>query len=1423
FLHTSSHSFLARRPSMGSTWLPILLLAFCCIQSAHSQIERTMRHWRHREEGVCSGSSNMRAQLGTADRFNDLRLIYQNCTRVFGNVEITHLDFKTLGNQTIDFLDDIEEVKGYIFIYSVKLKHISFKNLKIIWGDTLIGDKAALYVEGSPLLEVLSMPNLRSIANGEVGATKAENFCHFKKTVNFNEILDFNAANRTQLPFTRTCISRPKPVCHPSCNGHCWGPEATDCQSMYRSICPDYCESKQCFFDSADNQTRCCHSQCVGGCTGSTAKDCIACTNFMQCNGNDKNAPGHECKCVEQCTSMKKYNQKTGQVEKNPDGFYSLDNRHCEKECPINRLYQDDVCVEHCGEGMHYDPNKGDKICRKCDGPCPKSCKFEKELDAHSIHELKNCTEIEGFISIRRELFTSHFVYGGDVGMENMPGPNVTALTLAELNVLRTVRFVSEYVYVAADDAPMESLDFLENLEVIEGRNLFSGRQALVISKNDNLISLGLRKLKKIEKGDVIITNNVELCMVDTINWSEIVIGANSTFTLKRNRDKDTCKTENKFCHIACDPAAGCWGKADVDCRKCNNWRQDGKCVDKCNKRGFYENSDNQTCERCYVECDTCKGPEATDCLTCRGFKLFKKPGHSSLEFEEEPVEPKPVSHLVGSETTIGFENTLPPSELPSHLTQLTCVPECPSDRYYVSNGECKRCHRSCYDLGCNGPSNVPGVDGCKACKYAQIELHDGQDSKSANVTRCLYNSDKAHSNAVCTNNDLLDHFVQASRLEIVHELLCVPCDKECLTCTGRGNSRLKDGCVCRNYVGLGYFHKFNGVNDEKCIGQCGNGMYRDESTTIANVAGVCRQCHPSCDKTAVGATCTGSTPNDCTKCTHEYFTYEKGENNRTCLTNCSDYPGVHLFTYYKDRTCHLEDKETREKIRNGLLWSIGILFLLTVLIIGCLLWRRQRRLSKELEQEKVANALELPELIPMDLANNRPNMERLTLIPKHALSRSGKELGRGAFGVVYAGCWMPKTGSVKSTKVPVAIKVVRDPSGRAQAEMLDEATKMTMLRHENLLRIVGVCLSGDDLQLVTLLRPLGNLREFLQKHKGKLSGKELLQYSYQIASGMKYLTDHRVVHRDLAARNVLVKNIHHVEITDFGLAKLIDIGSDSVQVGEGKVAIKWLALEALEKQVYNTATDMWAFGVTVWEVLTYGESPYASKSPHAIKEMLLNGERLGQPNNCSVELYKVLIDCWLPNPDSRPTFALVKDLLYRYCRAPHMFVYDIERNGPSTDLDNCSQRGLIEDILDETDFEDPQNYFDSEPNTPGCVNTGDMFNPMGVRRMDSLGSQRYAQDPVANRKEIGIVDDNYLVPNSQTAEIGATLYTPVVVDETGNSSLVESLGYYNEVKPGAEYINDVQTIKKPIRNSRDDRLSMIEEDDSNIEKESCL
>ncbi|RCN33804.1 hypothetical protein ANCCAN_20348 [Ancylostoma caninum] len=274
----------------------------------------------------------------------------------------------------------------------------------------------------------------------------------------------------------------------------------------------------------------------------------------------------------------------------------------------------------------------------------------------------------------------------------------------------------------------------------------------------------------------------------------------------------------------------------------------------------------------------------------------------------------------------------------------------------------------------------------------------------------------------------------------------------------------------------------------------------------------------------------------------------------------------------------------------------------------------------------------------------------------------------------------------------------------------------------------------------------------------------------------------------------------------------------------EGKVAIKWLALESLRDQSYTHRTDVWAFGVTCWEILTFGQSPYQGMDICSIKNFLKEGNRLSQPNNCSSELYQVLLQCWMANPESRPTFTMLHERFQNFCRIPHLYVVD--QTTPQAFIETESQRDLLRELLNdsENDFTDPLNYFETceNPDTPTSDFEGP-FAPRNVRRLQSTSSHRYQTDPMirptVRASEIGMDDGNYLIPNAKLmSEQHATLYTPVIVNENGATELVNSHDYYNEAKGKSDYYNDVVGIRPP------EQLVQIKEENSeDAEKESCL
>lgn len=270
----------------------------------------------------------------------------------------------------------------------------------------------------------------------------------------------------------------------------------------------------------------------------------------------------------------------------------------------------------------------------------------------------------------------------------------------------------------------------------------------------------------------------------------------------------------------------------------------------------------------------------------------------------------------------------------------------------------------------------------------------------------------------------------------------------------------------------------------------------------------------------------------------------------------------------------------------------------------------------------------------PLRPTGVKPNLAKLRIIKEEEMRRGGI-LGTGAFGHVYKGVWVPEGENVK---IPVAIKVLHEGTANASKEFLDEAYIMASVDHPNLVQLLAVCMT-TQMMLVTQLMPLGCLLDFVKQNRDKIGSKNMLKWCTQIARGMAYLEEHRLVHRDLAARNVLVKNGNTVKITDFGLAKLLDIDEEQYKAAGGKMPIKWLALECIQHRIFTHKSDVWAFGVTIWEILTYGGKPYENVTARNVPELLEKGERLPQPSICTIDVYMIMIKCWMLDAESRPSF----------------------------------------------------------------------------------------------------------------------------------------------------------------------------------------
>uniref|UniRef100_A0A8C4H5U2 Receptor protein-tyrosine kinase n=1 Tax=Dicentrarchus labrax TaxID=13489 RepID=A0A8C4H5U2_DICLA len=1031
-----------------------------------------------------------------------------------------------------------------------------------------------------------------------------------------------------------------------------------------------------------------------------------------------------------------------------------------------------------------------------------------------------------------------------------------------DLSFLRSIEEVGGYVLIALNMVPRIPL---ENLRIIRGHSLYEGKFALAVIANFNKTSgqasreLLLTRLTgqsifpifsifcdRISPKIFMRHKNIDQCDSSCFNGSCWASGAQNCQTLTKLNCAEQCSkrcngiSPSDCCNEHC--AAGCTGPRATDCLVCRDFQDEGVCKDSCpglmrydpnlhqlvpNPHGKYNFGATcvKTCPHNYIVTDqgacvrTCSGNTyevdeggIRKCAKCEG--LCPKvcdglgTGHlaNTLAVNATNIDSfKNCTNIHGNiailhPTVHGDPFTKTPKMHHSQLDVFKTVKEItghlliqiwpenmsslsPFENLEIIRGRTKRGSRSLI-------INQLSIDhlGLRSLK----EISDGDVFIMKNKNLCY--TSKSHWTKLFKSES-------QSIVCLFSALRNNTCDRKCTTdgCWGPG----PDMCfACRDYS-----------RDGSCVDSC-NILEGEPREAIVNKT--CMECHPECQRVNGTATCSGPGSGNCTKCANF-------QDGLFCVSRCPQgMPGEDDMLVWKyvdeNKVCQLCHENCTQgcngaglqgcqnKSPSGLsMIAAGVVggllaVLIAALSVFVLLRRRhikRKRTMRRLLQERLVE--------PLTPSGEAPNQALLRILKEPEFKKI-KVLGSGAFGTVYKGLWVPEGEDVK---IPVAIKVLREATSRkANKEILDEAYVMASVEHPHVCRLLCICLTST-VQLVTQLMPYGCLLDYVKENKDNIGSQYLLNWCVQIAKGMNYLEERHLVHRDLAARNVLVKTPQHVKITDFGLAKLLNADEKEYRADGGKVPIKWMALESILNRTYTHQSDVWSYGVTVWELMTFGTKPYDGIPASEIAGVLEKGERLPQPPICTIDVYMIMVKCWMIDADSRPRFRELIAEFTKMARDPSRYLViqgDDCMHLPSP-TDTKLYRSLIsgedmEDAVDADEYLVPQRGFFSSPSTS---HTPLLHSTNGLPSRDGSIVLRYIPDPTDK-----FLDDafqpapDYMNHNGVSDMMNPIYQHPgpprtILPTISSDDTETEYLNCFKNGNSGPEYLNDVPSPAIPL------------------------
>ncbi|XP_061779416.1 ephrin type-A receptor 2a [Nerophis lumbriciformis] len=357
----------------------------------------------------------------------------------------------------------------------------------------------------------------------------------------------------------------------------------------------------------------------------------------------------------------------------------------------------------------------------------------------------------------------------------------------------------------------------------------------------------------------------------------------------------------------------------------------------------------------------------------------------------------------------------------------------------------------------------------------------------------------------------------------------------------------------------------------------------------------------------------------------------------------------------YEFHTSPLAESQTQNSSTMVMGSVAGLALILLVVVVVLLLRKRRLRSHHRGPEDPYFSSDQLKPLktyVDPHMYED-PNIaiqKFVTEIDPNAVSKL-KVIGVGEFGEVFRGT-MKTSGR---GEVAVAIKTLKPGySEKQRQDFLSEASIMGQFSHPNIIRLEGVVTKFKHTMIVTEYMENGALDIYLKGRDGEIPTYQLAGMLRGISAGMKYLSDMNYVHRDLAARNVLVNSDLECKVSDFGLSRVLEDDSEGTYTTRGgKIPIRWTAPEAIAYRKFTSASDVWSFGIVMWEVMAFGERPYWDMSNHEVMTAINEAFRLPAPMDCPSAIYQLMLQCWQHDRATRPRFSDIVNILDKLLQSP--------------------------------------------------------------------------------------------------------------------------------------------------------------------------